>query len=218
MKKFALDQDDWLFGHFSFSLKSETESSPSCLPDFIGFPDLFFYVPDIIVILQKQEICIGMYGQGHQLIYDEIMGTEPNTATSLIRAPVIQKRVPRNEYLQIIQRLKQHIQRGDCYEINYCQEFFAEKAMLDPLGLYLSLNKVSPSPFSAFYSVDEKFLLCASPERYLKRKGDIILSQPIKGTAARDLQHPARDEILKAALARQRKRPGGKCDDRRPGP
>jgi para-aminobenzoate synthetase component I len=205
LKRFSQDQDDWLFGHFSFSLKSETENSPSALPDFIGFPDLFFYVPEIIVLLDKQEMRIGMYGTGHQVIYDEIMQAIPTPGNPLYREPDIQKRIHRHEYLQIIQRIKNHIQRGDCYEINYCQEFFAENVLLDPVSLYRSLNKVSPSPFSAFYSVDEKFLLCASPERYLKRKGDNILSQPIKGTAARDLKHPARDEKLREELAASEK-------------
>jgi para-aminobenzoate synthetase component 1 len=205
LKKFSFEQDDWLFGHFSFSLKSETENSISVLPDFIKFPDLFFYVPEIIVLLLKQEIRIGLHGTGHQKVFDEISRAVPQPEGLISRVPVIQKRIDRNEYLQIIHRLKNHIQRGDCYEINYCQEFFAEDVLLDPVALYRSLNKVSPSPFSAFYSVDEKFLLCASPERYLRKKGDCVVSQPIKGTAARDPEHPVRDKLLRDELAASEK-------------
>jgi para-aminobenzoate synthetase component 1 len=105
----------------------------------------------------------------------------------------------------VIEKLRQHILRGDCYEINYCQEFFVESANPDPLALYQALANVSPSPFSAYYSVDDHFLLCASPERYLKRTGDHILSQPIKGTAARDLVNPVNDELLKCTLAASEK-------------
>lgn len=205
LKKFSLEQDDWLFGHFSFSLKSETENAPSGLPDYMGFPDLLFYVPEIIVLIQNQEVRIGMYGPGHGIIYNEIILAEPEPSGLFSQTPTIQKRVSRSEYLQIIELLKRHIQRGDCYEINYCQEFYAENVVLNPVELYRSLNKVSSSPFSAFYSVDEKFLLCASPERYLRRKGNSILSQPIKGTAARDLQQPGRDEILREELANSEK-------------
>ncbi len=205
LKKFSADQDDWLFGHFSFGLKSETENSPSCLVDFIGFPELFFYVPEIIVILDKQEMRIGMYDADHQKIYNEIMQADVKPVNPVFRLPVIQKRVARNEYLEIIQRLRNHIQRGDCYEINFCQEFFAEDVLLDPVTLFRSLNQVSPSPFSAYYSVDKKFLLCASPERYLRRRGERIMSQPIKGTAARDLKHPARDKSLREELAASEK-------------
>jgi para-aminobenzoate synthetase component 1 len=205
LKNFSLDLDDWLFGHFSFSLKSETENSPSRLPDFIGFPDLFFFVPEIIVLIHEQEICIGLFGNGHRQVFDEIVQAFPKRSGSVKQTPLIQNRILREEYIRIIQSLQKHIQRGDCYEINFCQEFFAEHILLDPLELYRALNKVSPTPFSAFYSVDKKFLLCASPERYLKRKGDNIISQPIKGTSARDTGNAIHDAALRAELAASEK-------------
>ena len=205
LKTFSLKQDDWLFGHFSFSLKSETELSPSGLPDFIGFPDLFFFVPKIVVIIRLEEIQIGVWGNGHREIYDQILGSRPCSEKPRFDPPHIQQRILRDDYIQIIQRLREHIQRGDCYEINFCQEFFSENTLLDPLALYCALNKISPSPFSAFYSTDKRFLLCASPERYLKRKGDIILSQPMKGTTARNRQNPVLDVRLKAELSASEK-------------
>src|SRR5690606_12120597 len=97
----------------------------------------------------------------------------------------IQQRVTRQEYLDDIIKLKQHILRGDCYEINYCQEFFAENASLDPIMAYIKLSEISPNPFSALYRVEDKWLLCASPERYLRKDGDRLKSQPIKGTSKR---------------------------------
>jgi para-aminobenzoate synthetase component I len=205
LKTFSLKQDDWLFGHFSFSLKSETENSPSRLPDFIGFPDLFFFVPQIVVIICQQEIQIGVWGNDHREIYDQILGARPGTEKTTGDPPIIQQRILRDEYFRIIQRLREHIQRGDCYEINFCQEFFSENARLDPLLLYRALNKISPSPFSAYYSTDKRFLLCASPERYLKRKGDIILSQPMKGTSPRNRENPIQDARLKAELSASEK-------------
>src|SRR5450432_474456 len=205
LKSFSLEQDDWLFGHFAFDLKSETENSPSSLPDFILFPDLFFFVPEIVLLIFKKEIQIGLFGHHQHKVWNEIEnGTfipKKNTA-----APGnIQNRISKSEYIQVIEKLHQHILRGDCYEINFCQEFFVEEADLDPLDLYRTLNRISPSPFSAFYSVDKNYLLCASPERFLKKKGDSILSQPIKGTAARDLENEANDESFKAALAASEK-------------
>ena len=205
LKKFSAEQDDWLFGHFSFDLKSETENSPSRLPDFIQFPDLFFFVPEVIVLINSQEIQIGLYGSHHQEILDEIQNATVRRKRNIPATALIQNRISKNEYIRIIERLRQHILRGDCYEINFCQEFFITNAIPDLLDMYKALNRISPSPFSAFYGVDNKFLLCASPERYLKRKGDIILSQPIKGTSARDLENTVRDEALRAGLAASEK-------------
>ena len=207
LRKFSLEQSDWLFGHFAFDLKSETEGSVSLLPDFVRFPDLFFFVPEIILLISENEIQIGLYGKYHREVMDQIENGERSTVNGHRSSgiPVIHNRISKSEYIETITKLRQHILRGDCYEINFCQEFFVEKADINPLQLYQALNRVSPSPFSAYYSVDKNYLLCASPERFLKREGERILSQPIKGTSARDTGNPARDETLKAGLAASEK-------------
>jgi para-aminobenzoate synthetase component 1 len=207
LKEFARQQDDWLFGHFSFDLKSETENSASRLPDNILFPDLFFFIPEVVVLINQSEIQIGLFGNHHREVLDEIENGQPSTVNRQppTKTPSIQNRISKEEYIRIIHRLRQHILRGDCYEINFCQEFFVEDTDADPLDLYRALNRISPSPFSAFYSVDNNYLLCASPERFLKRKGDRIISQPIKGTAARDLENAEHDEALRAGLAASEK-------------
>ncbi len=200
LKQFSSTQNDWLFGHFSFDLKSETESVPSHLPDYIGFPDLFFFIPEIIVLLNHDRLSIGLLQNNHDQVLKEIQDAPVYAETKKQEPVTIRQRMQKDEYIRIIERLKEHILRGDCYEINYCQEFYAEQAEIDPVPLFQALNQVSPSPFSAYYTVAGKYLLCASPERYLKRKGDIILSQPIKGTAPRDLQNKQHDEQLKQDL------------------
>ncbi len=205
LKKFSLLNDDWLFGHFSFDLKSETEGSRSRLTDYIRFPDLFFFVPEFIVIILPDEVQIGLYGNHHKEVMNDIESGTSVRQKNISGEPIIQSRVSKDQYMEIIHKIRGHILRGDCYELNFCQEFFVESADLDPLTLYRDLNRISPSPFSAFYSVDEKFLICASPERFLKKKGDIILSQPIKGTSARDAQNREHDETLKAELAASEK-------------
>jgi para-aminobenzoate synthetase component 1 len=84
-------------------------------------------------------------------------------------------------------------------------EFFAADAVIDPLQVYQSLTNISPNPFSAFYKRENSYLLCASPERYLYKKGRHILSQPIKGTVKRDQTDTAEDEILKQQLYKSKK-------------
>jgi para-aminobenzoate synthetase component I len=205
LKKFSLLNNEWLFGHFSFDLKSETEGSPSLLPDYIRFPDIFFFVPEFIVIILPREIQIGIFGNHHEEILHEIENVSSVRKKNISGESVIQSRVSKDQYIEIIHKIREHILRGDCYELNFCQEFFVESADPDPLTLFRDLNRVSPSPFSAFYSVDEKFLICASPERFLKKESDNILSQPIKGTSARDSRNKQHDESLKAELAASEK-------------
>ena len=91
--------------------------------------------------------------------------------------------------MSIIRRLQQHILRGDCYEVNFCQEFFAEDVQINPLEAYSRLSEVSPNPFSALYRLRDKWLVCASPERFLKKQGTQILTQPIKGTLQKEREN-----------------------------
>jgi para-aminobenzoate synthetase component I len=206
LRHFSSQKKDWLFGHFSFDLKSETESCPSGLADRIGFPDLFFFVPEILLLIGTDQLQIGLYGDQHRMVWEEIQQTSIEVDDPY-RPPemTLQSRISKAEYMDAVQRLRRHILRGDCYEINFCQEFFAENAQVDPQALYQEMKRVSPSPFSAFYSLEEKYLLCASPERYLKKSGDRIFSQPIKGTAARNLEDPLLDEAMKRQLAASEK-------------
>ena len=80
-----------------------------------------------------------------------------------------------------------HIHRGDIYEANFCQEFYAENTEINPLETYNKLNSISNPPFATFLKCNDKYLLSASPERYLKKEGNTVISQPIKGTAKRSL-------------------------------
>jgi len=177
---------DWLFGHLSYDLKNELEPMTSTHFDGIGFPDLFFFVPRLIIQLGIREISISAPGNEHDIIYREILSTPVPGFEPGRRQVTVQSRISRDEYIGTIKKLQQHILRGDCYEINFCQEFFAENVSIDPPGVYHSLSTMSPNPFAAFYKLEDKYLLCSSPERYLKKSGHKIFSQPIKGTWQRD--------------------------------
>jgi para-aminobenzoate synthetase component 1 len=184
---------DWLFGHLSYDLKNETDRLASGNIDHIGFPDLCFFIPEVILQLSEQELLIGTCTARHETIFHEICAIEPPVATDQQLPTPINSRISKDEYIRIIQQLQQHILRGDCYEINFCQEFFGENIVIDPLQVYCSLSDTSPNPFAAYYKTGQQYLLCASPERYLKKTGDHIFSQPIKGTSQRNLQDAGED-------------------------
>ncbi len=182
----------WLFGHLGYDLKNELEVLTSSHDDHIGFPDLYFFEPAILVRLNEKEITIE--GPDPEKIFLEIDSVSGSFITSLQPTPAIQSRVSRQEYVSIIEQLKHHILRGDCYEINFCQEFFAEGTPIDPIEVYRQLSRVSPNPFSALYRLQHRWLICASPERFLKKDGTRILSQPIKGTSKRIIANRKKDE------------------------
>lgn len=206
LKQFHADHNDWIFGHFAYDLKNETEALTSANPDHIGFPDLFFFVPEVIVELNEKGASIGTLAGNHLEIWEEICNMPTLVADNENDAD-IHSRYTKEKYIEIVEKLRQHILRGDCYEINLCQEFFAENTHIDPLALHVQLSTASPNPFSAFYKLDDCFLSCMSPERYLKKEGNRLLSQPIKGTARRHADDPALDALnLRGLMASDKER------------
>ena len=196
---YAAHKADWLFGHLGYDLKNETETLDSRHRDGIGFPDLHFFVPEIVLQLDDAEVkiyCDGDAEEIHRQISNCGTTIEPLVQTNA----VVKNRINRNTYISIIEKLRQHILRGDCYEINFCQEFYATGAVIDPLFMYNRLSSLSPNPFSVLYKLNERFCLCASPERYLKKEGRHVFSQPIKGTSRRDITNVVADELAKRYL------------------
>jgi para-aminobenzoate synthetase component 1 len=204
LRHFASRHQDWLFGHFSYDLVKETEpfgdSRQGANP--IGFPDLFFFVPAVVLELKGRCLRIGSLREDHGEIFEAILAMPGEAAeeTGAGEAPLLQAAFSREEYLDTIRTLQQHILRGDAYEINFCQEFYSHPARIDPLATWSSLSRASPNPFSAYYRLNNTYLLCASPERYLRREGNTLISQPIKGTAPRVQDDPRADEAAGAGL------------------
>jgi len=202
LQQFIDESNNWLFGHLGYDLKNEIEQVSSLHPDHIQFPDLFFFEPEIVIRLDENELFIE--ADDAEKIFSEIIEQESLLLPTSNRV-TIHYRISKEEYISIINQLKQHILRGDCYEINFCQEFFAEDAVIDPVAIYKKLSAVSPNPFSALYKINDRWLICASPERFLKKQGDEILSQPIKGTSKRIIGDIKNDKLNKEELWRSAK-------------
>ncbi|MEO7924127.1 MAG: anthranilate synthase component I family protein [Chitinophagaceae bacterium] len=202
LQEFINEKKSWLFGHLGYDLKNEIEQLSSSNPVGIGFPDLFFFEPEVVIRLSEKQLLIEAGDPG--AVYDAINNTAPYS-TPATPGITVQNRISREEYIATTSQLRQHILRGDCYEINFCQEFFAQGAQIDPLQVYEELSRVSPNPFSALYRVDDQWLICASPERFLKKQGDKILSQPIKGTSSRFTDDAIKDESSREELSRSAK-------------
>ena len=198
LSAFLQAHDDWIFGHFNYDCKNYVEALSSSLHDGIGFPDAFLFVPTVVVELKGNSLNIGTLGISADEVFRQII-TEKDVPASF-KPVTLLPRIQQQEYISIVKKLQQHLHRGDCYEINFCQEFFQQALEIDFVEVYKKLSIQSPNPFAAYYKLNDKYLACASPERYLKKDGTLLISQPIKGTAPRDTLNPAKDEANKLAL------------------
>jgi len=196
LENFRAKHPGWMTGFFTYDLKNEVENLTSNNTDQLHFPDLYFFVPEHLILIDGDKVEI--ISSNPQHIIDSILSQEnqKNYSQNTIR---LQSRFTKAEYIDTVVKIKEHIARGDIYVTNFCQEFFAEDAMIDPLTTYLKLNSISPNPFGAFFKLRDKYILCASPERFLAKRGNKLISQPIKGTSKRydDVEN---DQISKEKL------------------
>lgn len=202
LKQYQQATKDWLFGYLSFDLKNDIEILHSNNFDGLDFPDLFFFQPKKIFLLKGNQLEIqhlNMCDDEVEEDYNEI-GIQSSEFIVQSSEIEIKQRISKVNYLKKASKILEHIHRGDIYEANFCIEFFAENAVINPLEKFLKLNKISKSPLAVYFKNNKQFLLSASPERYLKKVGELLVSQPIKGTAKRFLD-PIEDEKSKNQLA-----------------
>jgi para-aminobenzoate synthetase component I len=201
LNEFTSAAGDWVFGHFSYDCKNFVEDLSSSHFDGVQFPDYFLFVPKVVLQVDQHELSIGVIEGDPAEIYQQIrLSTAEDEGISPVQ---FQPRISKAAYISIVEKLRTHIRRGDCYEVNFCQEFHAEASVNFP-SVYRKLTALSPNPYSAFYRVNNSWLACASPERFLQKSGSTILSQPIKGTAARN-HDAAVDSSNKHHLERSKK-------------
>lgn len=200
LKSFVNENKDWMFGLFTYDLKGEIEDIPDSKTDKLNFPDLYFFIPDNLIAIKNDEIQV-LKGGSDILKKIENINSESDSATLEIK---IAPKFTREEYISGVNKIKQHIKRGDIYEMNFCQEFFSENAYIDPLSVYHKLTAISPTPFAGFFKIGAKYILSATPERFLSKRRNKLTSQPIKGTAKRS-QNQAEDLRIKADLKNSKK-------------
>ncbi|OIV41220.1 anthranilate synthase component I family protein [Flavobacterium johnsoniae] len=205
LKQYQQTTKDWLFGYLSYDLKNDVEALKSNNFDGLDFPDLFFFQPKKILILKGNLLEI------HYLLFcddevetdfEEIEKSNSEPFVTLSNPEVsgeVQQRISKELYVEKVTKMLEHIHKGDMYEANFCMEFFAENTAINPLEKFQKLNEISQAPFSVFFKNYKQYLLSASPERYLKKVGDKIISQPIKGTSKRFLD-PIEDHKSKEYL------------------
>lgn len=201
LKQYQQTTKDWLFGYLSYDLKNDVEELKSSNFDGLDFPDLFFFQPKKIFLLKENELEIQyllLCDDEVEDDFEEIVQTENNSFETLSKIEV-EQRIPKDLYVEKVTKMLDHIHKGDMYEANFCMEFYAENAIINPLEKFQKLNKISQAPFSVFFKNHKQFLLSASPERYIKRIGETLISQPIKGTSKRFLD-PVEDEKSKQFL------------------
>jgi len=224
LQQFKNNTNDYIFGYLTYDLKNNVEELTSNNLDGLGFSDLYFFQPKKLFFIKGNELEVQYLKEYENEIEsdleairhyeektDEVI-SQNNTTESQIASQFptdrndvkIHKRITKKQYLNQIDTILKHIHRGDIYEVNFCQEFYAKNAIINPLEVYKKLNIISKPPFASFLRINDKYLLSASPERFVRKENNNIISQPIKGTAKR-LANKKADQKLALDLEQDEK-------------
>jgi len=195
LSHFHSQNKDWLFGYLSYDLKNEIEELASNNIDNFKADNLCFFAPEYVLLLKDSVLEIQTY---HSKDICDVF-VQSFSFVNFLACDLkinLKRRDTRSAYLQKIEKIKNHIQRGDIYELNYCQEFYASGVAFSPESVFLDLNELMQTPFASFLKLKDKYVLSASPERFLRKESSHILSQPIKGTRKRGVDRMEDDELL----------------------
>ena len=205
LKQFQNQCQDWMFGYFSYDLKNEIESLSSSHADDLKFPEIYFFRPKIVIEVKDFQAEISCFETDDFIrnVFDTILSTPikklPLKSSVSQNKGDIKSRMQKEEYIDAVKEIQNHIKKGDIYELNFCQEFYLENVTVESLFLYSNLIEYSHSPYSAFCKMGSHQIISASPERFLKKEKMRLISQPIKGTIRRG-KNEQEDNDLKEKL------------------
>ncbi|MHC1705081.1 MAG: aminodeoxychorismate synthase component I [Tenuifilaceae bacterium] len=194
---------DWLFGYIGYDIKNELEDLKSENFDGLGFDDIFFFQPRIVMLDNEDNLFVKFFpsldtAEEINILLNKL-DNDDDIADFTSNINIFKRRFSKQDFIKTVEEVKTHIQRGDIYEMNLCQEFYSENIEIDPAETFIALNRYSPTPFATFLKTNNRYVMSASPERFLRKKGVKIISQPIKGTMARSID-PYEDEHIRTKL------------------
>lgn len=195
---------EWIFGFLSYDLKNIFEKLESGNPEAIEFPLFHFFSAKHIFIADNNSLTVIDSADPENLWQSVKRFIKVKDSEEQKPAIRVSHVLNRDNYLLSVKNLINHIQRGDIYEINYCHQLILQTKHLNAAALFGRISEISPGPFSCYYVSGGLHLICSSPERFLSRNKNLLITQPVKGTAARS-ENAATDELNRSKLAESRK-------------
>ena len=189
-------------GYFSYDLGWHIEKLPDISVDDLNIPEIFLCFYDNLLVFDHKTKKVTLTSADFQNNYGnsdrfhsktdefkklliEAGNCKPYTGKKRTQFHSLQSNITHAEYVNAIHKIKDYIKAGDVYQINFAQRIQAEGSF-SPEEIYLKLRSINPTSFSGFFNTGEFSLLSNSPELFLIKDGQKVLTRPMKGTRPRD--------------------------------
>ena len=176
-----------VFGYLSFEAKKlfEKNAYENCCSD--GSELVYFFEPEHI---WKEEngmwICLTEEQPNERSVIEDFLSNYKKIEPSALDEKLVFEMLETKEsYIEKTERILGDIQRGDYYETNFCMPLQAKGSLNEAFAHFSKMNNATEAPHTVYFNGDNLQLLCTSPERFIQKKGNKIISQPIKGTIKR---------------------------------
>jgi para-aminobenzoate synthetase component 1 len=190
-------------GYFSYDLCHFIERLPTTAVDDLQLPECYLAFYDAAVVYDHLENKTYLVSTGFPELEEsrrqrraEARLNELKSRVLLCPPPspiaqafpdenlVLKANFSHEGYLEAVATAREYICAGDIFEVNLSQRFDVDLP-IPPYDLYKRLRKINPAPFANYFNFDGVSIVGASPERFLKVKGDRVETRPIKGTRPR---------------------------------
>ena len=176
----------WNFFVAAYDLKNAFHPLRSENVDVLDWPLYTVVVPEHVITLTRNGQLEIFSEQKEELLKLINQTADANDMPCEVSFNTAVSSLTQTEHHNKVEYIKQQIAEGNLYEMNLCMEtVLMDFTCSNGLDLYRRLVELSPTPFSSFVRLNEKHLVCASPERFMSSDGERIYSQPIKGTSKR---------------------------------
>ncbi len=185
---------EWV-GYFSYEMGAFSDQDKRIPFQPPQIPLALFYSPSVVVEVDHRTGKTIVHSD-ESLTLEDLYKEAPKTEPFALR--IGQFGDEKDLYYEKIARAKDLIYSGDIYQVNLSQKFTLS-GQSRPFDLFEKSAHINPAPFMAYLRFSDFAIISTSPERFLSKKGDLLETRPIKGTAARG-KTAERDENLKQQL------------------
>ena len=188
------------------------ERIPDANPDDTGMPDLWFVLPETVVIFDRVRVCASvvryvhveegadcaaLYEETSRALEDIVRKLRAPLAGEPLRSPVtapmdLQRSNTREEFHQMVESAKKYIEAGDVFQVVLSQQFRLP-LQVEAFSIYRQLRVLNPSPYLFFLRCEGPVLIGSSPEILVRLEDGQVDVRPIAGTRKRGTS-PAEDQ------------------------